>query len=171
MKQATLSPSDIVVACQLAITPSAIFKDLSASIGLSVGECHNAVRRLRLSSLLNPITRSPATDILIGFITTGVPIAFPAQLGPPALGVPTALAAPVFATGGSADEVYVWPDIDGTQTGTALTPLFPNAAALARSNTPLYDLLAVTDALRLGQIRERRVAEDLLRELLRPGMR
>ena len=81
MKQQTLRPSDVVVACQLADTPEVSFAKLAAAIGMSVGECHNAVRRLRLASLLNPVARRPAAELLFRFLVHGVPHAFPAQVG------------------------------------------------------------------------------------------
>jgi hypothetical protein len=168
MKQQTLRPSDIVIACQLTITNDMPFARLASETGISVGECHNAVRRLGAASLLNPVARRPASEILVRFLVNGVPYAFPAQVGAAVIGVPTALSAPVFSAHVTAEDPYVWPDLDGTMQGLALTPLFARAAELPSRNPELYDLLAIVDALRVGQVREKKLAEELLqRRLLR----
>ena len=165
-RQPTLRPSDVVVACQLAATPAARFTQLAEQIGLSAGECHNAVRRLGMAGLLSPGSRRPVTDLFVRFLVHGVPHAFPAVVGPAATGVPTAQSAPVFAGKVAVDEGFVWPDADGTARGLALLPLFPRAAATATRNPRLYDLLAAIDALRVGHARERKIAEELLQERL-----
>ena len=169
MKQITLRPSDVVVVCQLTITSDASFQALAASIGLSVGECHNAVRRLGLASLLNPVSRRPAGELLARFLVHGVPYAFPAQVGAAAVGVATGASSLVPGSQPSSLEAYVWPDLDGTAQGMALTPLFPNATSLPARNSALYEILALIDALRIGHAREKKVAEDLLRERLSKG--
>lgn len=165
-RQPTLRPGDVVVALQLALTPSALFAELSATIGLSVGECHNAVRRLAMAGLLVPNSRRPVTELLARFLAHGVPHAFPPMVGQPSIGVPSAHSASVFSGKVASDERFVWPDADGTERGLALVPLFPRAAETAKRNPALYDLLAIVDALRVGSARERKVAEELLRERL-----
>ncbi|HVT39744.1 MAG TPA: hypothetical protein VHE78_11905 [Gemmatimonadaceae bacterium] len=124
------------------------------------------MRRLGAASLLNPIARRPASEVLIRFLINGVPYAFPAQVGPPVVGVPTALSIPVFSALAAGQDTYVWPDLDGTMQGLALTPLFPQAAELPSRNPELYELLAIVDALRVGQVREKKFAEELLQRRL-----
>src|SRR6202165_743962 len=168
MKQQTLRPSDIIIALQLTMSHDIPFAQLASETGISVGECHNAVRRPGAASLLNPGARRPASEVLLRFLVNGVPYAFPAQIGPAVVGVPTALSAPVFSAHIAGPDPYVWPDLDGTMQGLALTPLFPRAAELPRRNPELYELLSIVDALRVGRVREKKVAEELLqRRLLR----
>jgi hypothetical protein len=164
--QLTLRPSDIVVACQLALTPSAQFSALAESTGLSTGECHNAVRRLRFARLILPDARRPSIDLLHQFLVEGVPFAFPAMLGAPTVGVPTAHSSPVFRELVESSEGYVWPDADGAARGQSFIPLFPGAANLPSRNAPLYDLLTIIDAVRAGSARIRKIAADLLADRL-----
>jgi hypothetical protein len=142
------------------------FAKLATETGISVGECHNAVRRLGAASLLNPVARRPATEVLVRFLVNGVPYAFPAQIGPAVVGVATALSAPFFSAHVAGQDAYVWPDLDGTAQGLALTPLFPQAAELPSRNPELYELLVIVDALRVGQVREKKLAEELLQQRL-----
>jgi hypothetical protein len=168
--QMTLRPSDVVVACQLVISSTVQFAAISEATGISVGECHGAVQRLVMASLVSPISRRSIGELLVRFLVSGVPHAFPPAVGPAVVGVVTAHSAPVFSGLITAPEPYVWPDLDGTVRGLALTPLFPRAGELVRRNAPLYTLLTIVDALRVGHTREKEIAERLLRErMTRPG--
>lgn len=162
IKQPTLRPSDIVVALQLAIDSSAQFKQLAQSTGISSGECHNAVRRLRVSQLLIPDERRPSIDALHRFIVQGLPFAFPAILGPRTVGVPTAHSAPAFRGVVESTDQIVWASADGAARGQSLIPLFSGAWALPDRNPPLYELLTIADGLRVGTTRVRNIAAELL---------
>jgi hypothetical protein len=163
-KQPALRPSDIIVACQLAIAPKAQFSALAEFTGISVGECHNAVRRLRISRLLLTDERRPPVDVLLQFLVHGVPFAFPAVIGPEIVGVPTAYSAAPFDGIVASADALVWAHADGAARGQALTPLFPGAPNLLGRNQALYEILAVVDALRIGSARVRAIAAGLLGE-------
>lgn len=161
-KQPTLRPSDIVVALQLTLDQSAQFKQLAESTGLSAGECHNAVRRLRLSQLVLADERRSSRDALHQFLVRGVPFAFPAVAGAETIGVATAHSSTAFHGIIESPTRFVWPDADGQVRGQSLVPLFPGAAALPARNQPLYELLTIVDALRVGTTRVRKIAAELL---------
>ena len=165
-KQWSLRPSDIVVACQLTQTPSPPYTVLAAATLLSVGECHAAIRRLVAARLMNPSQRRVVPELLSRFLVVGVPHAFPALIGPSAVGVATAFSAAAFRASVAPPEAYVWPDGNGHAEGLALTPLFAAAVRLPLRNVALYEVLALIDALRVGDTRERQLAEAFLRERL-----
>ncbi len=166
-KQLSLKPLDIVVALQLTITPECPFSAIGAAVGISHGEAHNSFRRLQRSRLTRPEKRSIAVERLLSFILGGVPVAYPASFGAETRGVPTAHSAPPMTTQLATDEEpLVWADAEGTVRGTTLTPLFPRAPALARSNQPLYELLALVDSIRIGRPGETAIATSLLRDRL-----
>ena len=76
-------------------------------------------------------------------------------------GIPTAYAAPPLARKISSDELPpVWPDPNGTVRGVAVEPLYSSVVKAAKSDSPLYELLALVDALRIGRARERNMAEE-----------
>ena len=58
------------------------------------------------------------------------------------------------------------PFAEGSVRGIALVPLYPSAPAAALRNPALYENLALFDALRMGNARERNFAEKLLKERL-----
>lgn len=168
MKQIALRPHDVPVALQLALEPDTSFPILSRTVGLSVGEVHNAVGRLNKARLLMPGARRVVLPSLLEFAVHGVPYAFPAEPGPETMGVPTAHSAPPLAEHYPTDEHYVWPAVDGTLRGHSVTPLLPSAPHLPSSNPLLYRLLALLDAVRLGRARERKEAANLLENAIRP---
>ena len=63
--------------------------------------------------------------------------------------------------------VPVWPDARGNTKGQAVEPLFKSVPEAVRKDPQLYALLALTDAIRFGQARERGYAVDKLITLLK----
>lgn len=164
-KQPSLKPVDIVVALQLIISPEATFAQLAGAIGISHGEGHNSLSRLRTSRLTRPAKRAIAVERLLSFITAGVPVAYPAVFGAESRGVPTAHSAlPLAQQVALDDEPLIWADAGGSVRGTTLTPLFPKAPALSRTNQRLYELLTLVDAIRIGRSRETGIAIGMLAE-------
>ncbi|MEO8227829.1 MAG: hypothetical protein ABI637_10365, partial [Gemmatimonadota bacterium] len=155
-----LRPSDIAVALQLTLSRERSYGPLSCSVGISVGETHNAVRRLFRSRLASGLPAVIERTTLIDFLVHGVPCAYPANLGAETWGVPTA----EFPDGSP----FVWPSICGKVWGRAITPLYPAAPALVASNPRLYEALVLVDCIRVGDTAERQRAAAVLRECLHP---
>lgn len=168
--QPTLRPHDVVVALALHVWRDEpwTFHDLGRALRLSAGEVHKATRRLADARLYGARQRRAQAGPLADFVEHGVRYAFPPVLIGRTVGLPTAHSAPVFhgvlATADGAE--VVWPDLDGAVEGEGLVPLYPGVPTAARADRRLYELLAVTDALRIGGARERREAGRLLRTLL-----
>lgn len=175
MKQPHTLPGDIATALALAISPGQKLAELAEGTAKSIGETHNAIRRLGQADLLEPGARSTAVEPLIQFIHWGLPFAFPALLGGPAIGIPTAampLAEPAGPATSGGETVglseFVWPWASGPASGTALIPLYPAAPRLAAVNRPLFELLVLVDLVRVGGARERDAAiADIRRRITR----
>jgi hypothetical protein len=165
MRQLALRPADVAVALELALRPGQGLVPLATAVGISLGEAHNAVSRLRRARLLRPDERRVVASALADFLVHGVPYAFPGELGAQVGGVPTAHAGPPLAKVFRGDPV-VWPSVDGTVRGDSLVPLYPAAPRLAGRVPDLYELLTLVDAIRVGRARERTRAAALLRERL-----
>ena len=172
MSATTLRPNDIAVALQLLLTPAAPYAQLAQRVHLSVGETHNAVKRLVLSRLVSRHDRRINPKALYELLTSGVPYVFPTEPGAESRGIPTAHAAEPLASQIVSDDIVVWPSAKGTKRGQSITPLYPGAVKTAEDNPELYHLLTVTDALRVGRARERQLAREYLRKVVlerRPG--
>lgn len=108
------------------------------------------------------------TKALFEFIIYAVRYVFPARPGAVTRGIATSLGAPVLegqlmSTG---DLIPVWPDARGNTKGQAVEPLFKSATYAVRRDAELYALLALVDAIRIGQPRERNMGIELLQKRL-----
>lgn len=170
--QLTLKPQDLVVLLKLVSggEKPTTYGELAESLGMSSSEVHASVRRARAARLVNIEDDRPVVvrAALKEFLLHGAKYAFPATLGAPARGMPTAYAAPPLASriNQSNEPPPVWPDPKGEQRGISFHPLYPTAPAAAKRDRLLYELLALFDALRGGAARERQLASQLLSERL-----
>ena len=93
---------------------------------------------------------------------------FPVRPGPLARGIATGFAAPVLADQvlSAGENPYVWPDARGKTTGQGIAPLYKSVPRAVRGDPDLYAMLALLDALRLGQPRERAITRDKFAAIL-----
>lgn len=158
---AALKPQDVLVALKLVGRSDGwTYASLASELHLSQSEAHEAVRRLAAARLFSPVTNRIVRRSLLEFLIHGVPYAFPAEVGAPTRGVPTAWSAAPLAgriaheEGGGA----VWPSADGTVVGREVSPLYRSVPRAAKVDESLHQLLALVDALRVGRARERNLA-------------
>jgi len=146
------------------------YPELAAFSSLSMSEVHSALKRTEQARLLAFVDKQPRIIIpaFKEFLLHGARYAFPAVRGGMVGGIPTAYAAaPLDALiKPSSDPVPVWPHAAGNVRGIALIPLYPSAPEAALRNPALYENLALFDALRMGNARERNLAEKLFKERL-----
>jgi hypothetical protein len=155
MKRAEiLRPVDIAVALRLVVDPGSGYESLAEVLGIGVGGAHRSVRRLEAAHLLARERREVLRENLREFLIHGLRYVFYAEIGAETLGVPTAHASGVANAGRS----YVWASAFGDQRGEAISPLFPQAIDLPRTDPAVYLALAVVDSIRIGGVRERREA-------------
>lgn len=162
-----MAPLDVVVALRLTEEPGTL-ADLAHDLGVAPSQVHAALRRLQLAGLLRAGTRAANPRALAEFLVHGVRYAFPVAKGPLAAGIPTAYSAPPLAAEVDAIDAVVWPapqHPDAVQ-GFALTPLYRAAPILKERVPRTYQLVAVTDALRLGDPRTRLSARETLERML-----
>ena len=160
-RQWGLKPQDLAVALKLvALEGSRVpYSALAQQMRLSPFEAHAAVQRLMAAQLAverDGIIR-PIMAALRTFVLHGAPYAYPPVRGEMTIGFPTAHSAPPLKerVQGSREATLVWPHADGIARGDALLPLYEKLPLAARDDAKLYELLALFDALRTGQARER----------------
>ena len=143
-------------------------KTISEEVGISPAEVTHAMRRNRFAGLLIGEERQPqvAYRALYEFLLYGVKYVFPVKPGHLTRGVPTAHSAPPLHGIIQASEQYVWPHETGAVRGQAIEPLFRTVPDIVARDERLYQLLALTDALRVGRAREVKLARQELQALL-----
>lgn len=146
---------------------------LEESTGISKSEVSAALRRCTRVGLAKAerATGYPRvnTRALLGFILHGLKYVFPAQPGPLVRGIPTTYAAPVLAGRlmSAGEQACVWEDAHGSFQGQGIEPLYKSVPRAVRRDAQLYAMLALVDAIRLGQERESALAGNLLQQHLR----
>lgn len=112
-------------------------------------------------------------DHLAEFAVHGARYAFPAQRLPHARGVPTGRgAAPLASWLGAGEGGWVWPHVHGDAQGQGLEPLHPSVPYAAMRDAALYEMLALLDLLRLGEVADHALAVQRLRSRIQgvPGV-
>ena len=160
---------DIVVLAVLmkGSTKQLSYQAISKAAKVSVSEAYASVKRLQECDLLNSdrnIRKRNAEEFLLHGLRYMFPIKSTGEL---VYGMPTSYAAPVsanaFAVSGN---VPVWRSPKGKVLGRCCEPIYPTAPDAAAEDPALYDRLAVIDMLRGGRLRERKFAEQKIKELM-----
>ena len=176
-------PQDVLVILKLVAnrnaSKSATYAQMGKELSTSASQVFRAIQRAEEARLLNPPTVSPPPGSsedesavrlwpnignLKEFLIHGVKYVFPVKRGGPTRGIPTAEAALPLVEHFSQDFALppVWPDPNGTIRGIEFSPLHKSVPQAALRDQPLYELLALVDAIREGRAREREIA---IREL------
>ena len=147
------------------------YASLAVEMGMSPSQLHSSIKRslaaqlaVREGEKIVPYFRN-----LEEFLLHGLKYVFWAERGDLTRGMPTAYAAPPLAqliVAGDTEPPPVWPDPEGEVRGISFLPLYKMAPRAARSDSNLYELLALVDALRGGRIRERQIAEQEVKKRL-----
>lgn len=141
---------------------------LAEILGMSNSEAFKTTRRLVAARLVEPGGWRPLRNPLFNYVVHGVPHAFPGKLGEPTRGIPTAWAAPSLKSSlpQGSDLPPVWPWHDGKVRGHSVEPLLGSVPIAIKNLPSLYETLALVDALRIGQARDREIAREMLRKIL-----
>lgn len=171
-RQWVLKPQDLAIALKLVALegqwlPYAV---LAEAMRMSRFEAHAAVQRLTAARLVVVVDGQPGPVMaaLRGFVIYGAPYAYPAVRGEITIGFPTAYGvSPLKEMMVASNEAPpVWPHPEGIARGPGLLPLYESLPLAAQQDAVLYELLALFDALRTGQARERELARKYLEERL-----
>jgi len=170
-RQWVLKPQDLAVALKLVTLKGRWlpYAKLGEVMHLSRFEAHAAVQRLMAARLVADINGQPRPILatLRSFILHGAPYVYPAVRGETTRGFPTMYGvAPLKDIMVASEPPPVWPHPEGVARGPGLLPLYENLPLAARADPALYELLALFDALRAGQARERKLATQCLKERL-----
>lgn len=164
-----MRPHDIVILLKIADigNDSWMGKTLADELFISRSEVSESLDRSRLAGLLDENKRILLRKPLLEFLEHGFKYVFPLMPGSIVTGVPTAHSANPLKTVIESSENYVWANAEGTIRGQSIQPLHPNVVLAVEKNEELYELLALTDALRTGGSREEKLAIGELRKRIR----
>ncbi len=165
-----LKPQDVFILLKLVSLGERewSYAGLAQELGMSASEVHKGVKRAVAARMLDASRQRPILRALEEFLVHGVRYAFPPDRGSLTRGLATGYAGPplreLIAQPDSPPPV--WPDPEGEAQGFSFSPLYRTVTDAARRDARLYELLALTDAIRDGGAREREVAARELRARL-----
>lgn len=157
----TLKPLDLVVLCKLIANTGRTYDFLSESLGISRSQIHQSIKRLEVCGLLRESIKVNKKAFMI-FVLGGARFCFPAHEEKGICqGIPTGL-----QVVGVADAIpLVWPNAENDKnvSGRGIRPLHPCAMG-AVHDQKFWALLALIDAIRVGDDREMKIAVGLMRD-------
>ncbi len=106
---------------------------------------------------------------LLEFVIYGIKYVFPVKMTELTRGIATSFSAPVlneklFSSG---ELIAVWPDERAKSKGLKVLPLFHTVPYAVRQDGDLYAMLALVDAIRLGNPREAGLAANMLEKIFK----
>jgi hypothetical protein len=165
-----MRPQDIVVLLKIVAVGHQGWqsKDLAAELFLSPAEISYSLHRSDAGRLIDYFqSKTVYRQALMEFIEHGLPYVFPAMPGTMVNGVYTAHSHPFMQKHFSSELNYAWPYPKGEVRGLAIKPLYPGQVKAALGDPKLYLMLALLDVIRVGRVREMKVAiEELKNQLL-----
>ena len=158
--QQVMRPLDVAVLLKIITYGDSDWKQqqISLDLHLSQSEISKSVARSKYAGLLDETGKHVRRLALMDFLANGIAYVFPQRPGAIVRGVPTSHSAPPLAELIQSEESYVWPCAVGKLRGQSIMPLYPQAPEAVLQDPELHALLALVDALRVGQKREKMLA-------------
>ena len=163
-----MRPQDIVILLKLVSLKDKPwqYRDLSADLFIPLSEISASLKRSEKAGLYHAEARNVHRLALMEFIQYGLKYVFPTSPGAMVTGLGTAHSHPYYKKFFQAEMQYAWPDEEGNIRGLMIEPLHANVPKAARKDELLYMLLASIDILRVGKVREIKMAMDELKKAI-----
>ena len=163
-----MRPHDMVILLKIAAKGKQpwLMKDLAIELKISGSEVSESLNRSAQAGLISPDKKRLMYSAILDFLEHGLKYVYPQHPGALVRGLPTAWSAPPLSHEIMSEEQVVWPFSEGQVRGQAIEPLHPSVPLACQEDKQLYELLALTDALRMGRARERNLAIKELKKRL-----
>lgn len=142
-------------------------KDLANELFISASEISESIHRSVIGGLISVDKRTIRKLALIEFLKSGLKYVFPQQPGPLTRGIGTAISAHPLSGEFFGEESFVWPYAEGNIRGQAVEPLHPKSPEACLNDPKYYELMALTDAIRIGKVREQNLAFEYLKDRIK----
>ena len=165
-----MRPQDIVVLLKIVSIGNDIWRniDIANALHISPSEVSEALNRCRIARLIDSKKRTIHINSFKEFLVFGLKYVFPVEPGAIVKGIPTAHSAyPINEHIVAGMDAYVWPYARGTMRGQAIDPLYSTLPAAVQDDQLFYQLLVIVDTLRVGRVREIKIAIQELEKRLR----
>ena len=166
IEQASMKPQDIVVLLKIIAHGDKPWQQIPMANELcfSQSEMSRSLARSKHSGLLDDSGRKVRRLALMDFLEHGIAYVFPQHPGPLVRGIATSHSALPLKDQIQSDEHYVWPSAKGKLKGQSIVPLHKSVPDAALKDALLYEMLSLVDAIRVGSVREKKLAVAELKQ-------
>jgi len=165
-----MRPQDIVVLLKIIALKHDDWynSDLAQTLKISPSEVSEALNRCKIAGLIDSKKRKVNINSFVEFLIYGLKYVFPVEPGAIVKGIPTAhSASPIKEHISSGDDTYVWPYAKGSHRGQSIEPLYKTLPQIVQGDEFFYELLTIVDTIRVGRVREIKIAIDELNKRLK----
>lgn len=166
-----MRPQDVVILLKLSTmnVENLRFADIAESLKISASEVSESLERSRMARLVSDNKRELYRSSFMEFLQNGLKYVFPVSPGSMVRGMATAhTAPPLNGIIMAQNDVFVWPTSKGDTRGQSIVPLYKTVPEASMKDAKLYELLALTDAIRVGRVREVNIAIEELKKRINP---
>ncbi len=165
-----MRPQDIVVLMKIIAQSNNDWRniDIANAIHLSPSEVSEALNRCKIAGLIDSKKRKVNINSFVEFLIYGLKYVFPVEPGAIVKGIPTAhSASPIKEHISSGSDIYVWSYAKGSHRGQAIEPLYKTLPQIVQEDEFFYELLTIVDTIRVGRVREIKIAINELTKRLK----
>jgi predicted transcriptional regulator len=161
-----MRPHDVVILLKIIVIDNEnwMMKDIASKLHISSSEVSESLNRSVWAGLMTNDKRIVFKSALLDFIIHGLKYVYPQKPGAMVRGIKTAHSAPPLSFEIQSEQNYVWPYADGDSKGFSIEPLHPNVPKACLEDPKLHELLALLDAVRVGNTREQNMAINELKK-------
>jgi hypothetical protein len=161
-----MRPQDVAILLKIVALDSEYFQlsQLSNSLFVSLSEVSESLNRSQIADLIDYDKKRVNRQNFFEFLEHGVRYVFPQKPGTMVRGIPTAHSHPFMKKTFSSELDYVWPDTEGKILGLKIEPFYLKQVEAVKEDDMFYKLLALVDVIRVGKVREIKIAINELRK-------
>jgi len=165
-KHSGMRPHDIAILLKIISKGNNnwFMKDLANELLISASEISESINRSVIGGLISSDKKTVNRLGFLDFLKSGLKYVFPQKPGPISRGIGTAISASPLNKEFFSEELFVWPFGKGNIRGQSIEPLHPKTPEACLNDTSYYELMALTDAIRIGKAREQNLAFNILKE-------
>ncbi len=165
-KHSGMRPHDIAILLKIASKGQQqwYMKDLAYELSISASEISESINRSIIAGLISSDKKTLKKLALLDFLKSGLRYVYPQQPGAMVRGIGTAHSVSPLNNEIMSEEEIVWPYGKGNIRGQAIEPLHTNTPEACLRDSKYYELMALTDAIRIGKVREQNIAYKMLKE-------
>lgn len=155
-----MRPQDIAILMKIIAIGNSDWRltDLSNSMFISLSEISESLNRSRIAELIDYNKNNVNRQNLFEFLEHGIKYVFPVEPGSIVKGIPTAHSHPFMKKHFNSELNYVWREPMGDFMGLVIDPFYPKQVEAIKLDPKFYKLLALIDVIRVGRVREKKIA-------------